>query len=99
MSISLSNHDARIIALENKINSIPAGGGVAESHLGNPGYIMFSNGLIVNFGSGNTGGVGFVYVAFKKPFKTKAVSNSYRILKYAYACKRLLFTPLRTMEV
>ena len=134
MSISLNNHESRIKALESS-------GKVSEVSLTNPGYIKFSNGLIINFGT--SGGVNKTF-SFKKPFTSTIISAtssrldgggyehspilgsltnsglyvqcrgyqnesksanigiiaigyliSYRILNYAYACKNLLFTPLR----
>lgn len=61
MAISLKNHEDRIAELESKIAS---SGGIVESSLTNPGYVKFSNGLIVNFAYAITTNP----LKFKKPF-------------------------------
>lgn len=66
MAYSLKNHEDRIVALENKIAN---SGGIVESSLTNPGYVKFSNGLILNFGlSENRTGT------FKKPFTSSPLA-------------------------
>lgn len=61
MAYSLKNHEDRIAELESKIAS---SGGIVESSLTNPGYVKFSNGLIVNWGYG----IGGETFSFKKVF-------------------------------
>ena len=58
MSISLNNHESRIKALESS-------GKVSEVSLTDPGYVKFSNGLIINFGTSKGANKTF---SFKKPF-------------------------------
>lgn len=60
MSISMNNHESRIVALEGKIG---AGGGIIESKLSLPGYCKFANGLLINFGRASNSGNNFA-----KPF-------------------------------
>ena len=65
MSISLNNHESRIKVLENK-----SGGTIIESKLANPGFVKFSNGIIMNFGYKGTK---IEHVTFPKPYTTTPV--------------------------
>ena len=72
MSISLNNHESRITALENKSNTT---GGIIETKMTNPGYVKFSNGILIQFGDVNNGNNSFK-TAFKSMVKM-AVSGEW----------------------
>ena len=69
MSISLSNHESRISALEKA-------GYVTESKYTNPGHIKFSSGVIINFGDTNGAiATNFCPQTFSKPFTSKCICS------------------------
>lgn len=70
MAISLNSINSRVTSLESKVG---AGGGIIESKLANPGYVKFANGLIINFGSVSSSGVGFVAITFAKAFPNAVI--------------------------
>ena len=67
MSISLKNHEDRIVSLEGKSSM---GLGVKEYTTGNPGYILFNNGLCIQYGRNNFYASRNSNVSFAKTFSS-----------------------------